>query len=64
MSSREALKLRRLTKVYEGYVNHWASVDPVANPWWQRNVHLYQDRMMQAEMKRSALLRNYLSTRV
>jgi hypothetical protein len=63
MLSKRALKLRRLVRVYEGYVSHWASVDEASNPWWRRNVYLYQNRMMKAESERSALLRAYLSNR-
>ncbi len=61
--STHVLRLRRLAIAFKRKADYWAGVDEAANPWWLRNVRLYQNRMVEADATRSKALLEYLAER-
>ncbi len=62
MSDR-VLRSKRLTKGFFAKADHWAGVDEAANPWWLKNVRLYQNMACEAMDERVWLLCAYLEMR-
>lgn len=61
--SAHVLRLRRLMLVFQKKANYWAGVDEDTNPWWLRNVRLYQSRMAEACATRAKAIIEYLAER-
>jgi hypothetical protein len=59
-SAQQALQLRRQAIGFERMANRAAQTD---KPWTDKNVRLYSGRMYEAELKRSKIIRSYLSAR-
>jgi len=61
--SAHALRYRCIADAFEKKANYWAGVNEVENPWWLRNVRLYQSRMVEFAALRSKVLIDYLAER-
>lgn len=61
--TQHVLRLRRLAAVYARKAHYWSGVDADEQPWWLRNMRLYQNRACEAEAIRSKGLLEYLAER-